>query len=86
MGKAAILVGPVVVIVLALIVWGIIRMIVKSGQEPKDVRNKAKLADEAYDLIRDMMFPQSIDDITLLSKDHRAKAESWAEKYGKVIR
>lgn len=84
MGKAAILVGPAVVIVLGLIVWGIVRSIIKSNQEPRSVRQNAELADDAYEMFKDMLYPKFIDNMTILSEDDKAKIKSWAEKYRKV--
>lgn len=86
MGKAAILVAPVTIVVVGLIIWGIIWMVNRTPQDPKSVRQRAELADDAYELIRDMLYPRNIDvnDMTVLSENHKTKIKSWAEKYRKV--
>lgn len=88
MGKAAILVAPVTIVVIGLIIWGIIWMIDRNRnpQEPKSVRQKAELADEAYEMFMDQMHPRNIDDfdVTILSKDDKTKIQSWYKKYRKV--
>lgn len=90
MGKAAIIIVPIVIVGVALLFVGGIAAIskwaTKPDQEPKEVRKKAQLADEAYDLFRDIRFPKSIDgDISYLNETHKAKVKSWVEKYGKAI-
>lgn len=89
MGKAAIIIVPVLIVVLLLVfifgISAIVKWADRPDKQPKEIRKKAELADEAYDLIRDIMVPRSLDgDISYLNETHRAKAKSWAEKYGKV--
>lgn len=86
MGKAGILVWPAVVIVIGLIIYGIARLASKTPQEPKSVRKKAELADEAYDVMIDLMHPRNLNeiDVTILSKEDKTKIQSWYAKYRKV--
>lgn len=85
MGKAAILVGPAVIIVLGFIVYAIARMIIKSGQEPKNVRQNAQLAEDAMQIFRNLMIVTSLDgDNDILSEKSKNAIKAWAEKYRKV--
>lgn len=89
MGKAGtIVIIFVVVLAILALFWGIgafAKWMERDPQEPKKIRQNAGLTDEAFELIRDILVPKSLDgDVSYLSNDHAAKAKAWAAKYRKV--
>lgn len=85
MGKAAILVVPVTIIVIGLIVWGIIWMVNRTPKNVSKLQQKADLADEAMNEFRKLMIVDNLDgDINYLTQKSKNDIKSWAEKYRKV--
>lgn len=90
MGKAGIIVIPIVVVLSALLFIGgtlwLVHLIEKSeDKNPKSVRKNAELSDEAVEIFKGLLFVADIDgDIDLLSERSKTKIKSWLTKYRKV--
>lgn len=88
MGRAAVIIVPVLAVVCLLAVGfgfaAIGKWIDKKPQEPKKVRQNAALTDEAYELIIGMLLPRDLDNITILTDRDKTNIKAWAEKYRKV--
>lgn len=89
MGKAGIIVIPVLIVVLVLVlVSGVVAIGKWMDDEPKEsklVRRNAELADEAMAIFRSLMIINSLDgDMDILSEKSKKTIKEWAEKYRKV--
>lgn len=88
MGRAAIVIVPILFVVCALALIGGVAVIARWTNKPigvpKKMRQNAELADEAQALFASLLYPTNINDLDLISERNKAKIKSWAEKYRKV--
>lgn len=85
MGKAAIIIVPILFVVCALVLVGGVSWIAKLSDGPSGKERKHKvLAEDAAKLFQVMLIPRDINNMDILTDDSRKEITKWINKYRKV--